>query len=76
MQIHFNPVITRRVGVVLLTVGTLGMLARHYTVAFKTMGHGNVADFSFGLLFGLGLALSLVTEWRDREEAAISIRPK
>jgi hypothetical protein len=76
MQIHLNPVMTRRVGVVLLAMGAAGMLARHYTLALKTMAHGNMADFSFGLLFGLGLALSLVTEWRDREEDAISIRPK
>lgn len=76
MQIHLNPVITRRVGVVLLAIGALGMLARHYMTALKTMAHGNVADFGFGLLVGLGLALSMVTEWRDREEEAVSIRPK
>lgn len=75
MSFCLDPVVTRRVGMVLLIVGILGMLARSYIASFKAIPQGNLVDFSFGLFLGLGLALCLIRDWQGREDESPSIRP-
>lgn len=75
MIIFLNPVISRRVGVVLLVVGILGTLGRMFIPGFKDIAHGNAVDFSLGLLLGLGIALCFVRDWHDHEDESPSIRP-
>jgi hypothetical protein len=75
MTLHLNPIVTRRVGVTLLTIGVLGTLARVYISGVRAMPYGTVIDFLLGLFIGLGIALSLVTDWHGTEDESISIRP-
>lgn len=72
MNPRFNLAHPRRVGVPFLALGILGTLARNYVGALKAMEHGNVADFTLGLLLGLGVALCFLT---DSDDALSSIRP-
>lgn len=74
MKLRFIPAHPRRVGATFLVLGILGTLARNYLGVLKDMEHGNLADFSLGLLFGLGVALCFLTDSQDSEDIPSSIR--
>ncbi|HET9100328.1 MAG TPA: hypothetical protein VFN62_08050 [Acidobacteriaceae bacterium] len=75
MNIRLHLAHPRRVGLAFLALGILGTLARNYVGPLKAIEHGNVADFTLGLLLGLGIALCFLTDSDESEESPNSILP-